>query len=127
MADAEVSKTSVLTGVRVRIPPWASTEAARRGRRRRELERHLVAALAAGFAALGDGLVARPEGLREPAAERARSLARTAAAQPDHLLGALLRASGEPRGQEGHDQDDDAEGDDAGDDHALAHTRVHER
>src|SRR4051794_2234356 len=57
-----------------------------------ELERHLAAALAARFAALGNGLVACPEGLREPAAEGAWGLARTAAAEPDHLLRASLRA-----------------------------------
>src|SRR3954451_6468414 len=77
------------------------------------LERHLAAALAARGPALSHHLVACPEGLREPTAERAWGLARTAAAQPDHLLGASLRVLREPRGQEGQDQDDDAEGNDA--------------
>src|SRR3954469_6342963 len=107
MADSGVSKTLAFTGVRVRVPPRAS-------------QGHLRAAAAAGRSALGHRLLRLAERLGEPAAERARRLARGAAAHARGALGAVLRVAREAREQEPEDEQDDAERDDATDDHALA-------
>ena len=114
-ADSELSKSSALAGVRVRIPPRASE------RTGAVLERHLAAALAArarrscttALLEVQNGLLnQRPRG---PGALLApRPPARSTFCEP--RCGMLRQA----RGQEGQDQDDDAEGDDSGDDHGLA-------